>query len=182
MTLYDAEVFVRYARSIIQGMGGTGERVDACAREIYDEWAACHHFELYEEVPETLRALVHAGLRVGLISNSHRCLTSFQSHFDLAELVSGAISGHEHGFMKPNPSIFQAAIRLLDVSADEALMVGDNIRQDVDGALSIGMQAALVHRGSSHHPEERQLASRGVRVLRTLRELPLAVVQSSLNA
>ena len=64
-------------------MGGTVPDLDACAREIYVEWAACQHFELYDEVPGVLRTLAGAGLRIGLISNSHRCLASFQSHFEL---------------------------------------------------------------------------------------------------
>ena len=33
-----------------------------------------------------------AGLRIGLISNSHRCLASFQSHFELDGLIAGAVS------------------------------------------------------------------------------------------
>jgi phosphoglycolate phosphatase-like HAD superfamily hydrolase len=62
---YDAAVFVKYAHSIIEGMGGRGDLVEACAREIYAEWAACHHFELYDEVPHVLRTLSAAGLRIG---------------------------------------------------------------------------------------------------------------------
>src|SRR4051794_39701521 len=48
---YDADLFVKYTRCIIEQMGGRGDRVDDCAREIYTEWAACQHFHLYEEVP-----------------------------------------------------------------------------------------------------------------------------------
>jgi FMN phosphatase YigB (HAD superfamily) len=81
-------VFVKYTRHIIEQMGGTGAQLDACAREIYDEWALCHHFDLYPEVPEVLRALSDRGMRVGLISNSHRCLASFQSHFELHGLIA----------------------------------------------------------------------------------------------
>ena len=33
--------------------------LDAAARDIYDEWSACGHFTLYEEVPDVLRG-VHA--------------------------------------------------------------------------------------------------------------------------
>src|SRR5437879_9887784 len=122
-------------------MGGEGPRVDECAREIYAEWAACHHFELYDDVPAALRELNTAGIRIGLISNSHRCLASFQSHFELQGLVSAAVSSSEHGFMKPHPSIFWAALQLVDVAAPEAVMVGDSVRQDVDGALRAGMRA-----------------------------------------
>ena len=38
--------FVAYTRRIIEHMGGRGAGLDPCAREIYREWAACHHFEL----------------------------------------------------------------------------------------------------------------------------------------
>ena len=117
-------------------MGGRGERLDACAREIYDEWAACQHFELYDDVAPALRALARAGLRIGLISNSHRCLASFQSHFELDGLIAGAVSSSEHGLMKPHPSIFRAALDLVDVPAGEAVMVGDSVRQDIEGALA----------------------------------------------
>ena len=49
--LYDAEIFVAYTRHIIEQMGGAGPTLDACAREIYDEWATCDHFDMYDEVP-----------------------------------------------------------------------------------------------------------------------------------
>ena len=167
-TPYADDIFVMYTRRIIEGMGGHGEGLDACAREIYAEWAACRHFELYDEVPEVLSELAAAGIRIGLISNSHRCLASFQSHFELQGLISGAVSSSEHGLMKPHPSIFRAALDLLDVPAQKALMVGDSVRQDVEGALRVGMRAVLLHRSGAPHPREAELAARGVPVVRTL--------------
>lgn len=168
---YDDEVYVAYTRHIIEGMGACGAQVDACAREIYREWAACHHFELYEEVPEVLRSLVEAGLRIGLVSNSHRSLASFESHFELDGLIAASVSSSEHGLMKPHPSIFRAALDLMDVHPGDALMVGDSVRHDVEGALRVGMRAALLHRGELPHPREPELVASGVPVLRSLREL-----------
>ena len=57
---YDPAIFVDYTRRIIEGMGGAGPGRRRCAREIYDEWAACHHFALYDEVPEVLRDAARA--------------------------------------------------------------------------------------------------------------------------
>lgn len=168
---YDAEIFVAYTRHIIEQMGGRGSSLDACAREIYSEWAACRHFELYDDVPGALRELAARGMRIGLISNSHRCLVSFQSHFELEGLITAAVSSSEHGFMKPHPSIFAAALQLVDVPACDAVMVGDSVRQDVDGALRAGMRAVLLHRGEGAHAEASTLRSRGVPVIATLREL-----------
>jgi putative hydrolase of the HAD superfamily len=163
---YHEDIFVAYTRRIIEGMGGAGDRLDPCAREIYTEWAACQHFELYDDVPGVLRDVSGAGIKIGLISNSHRCLSSFQSHFELQGLISAAISSSEHGFMKPHASIFNAALQLVDVRPSEAVMVGDNLRQDVEGAVRVGMRAVLLRRGHEGHPAV------DVPVIRSLVELP----------
>ncbi len=172
---YDAEIFVAYTRSIIEHMGGRGPAVEGCAREIYDEWAACHHFDLYDDVPAALQALAGRGIRIGLISNSHRCLTSFQAHFQLNGLIAAAVSSSEHGYLKPHPSIFAAALRQAGVAADEAVMVGDSIRQDVEGALRAGMRAVWLQRSPAPAAETRDLSARGVPVIRSLRELSLVI-------
>jgi len=165
---YDAEVFVAYTSRIIEGMGGRGPAVDACSREIYGEWAACHHFELYDDVPDVLRQLAAHGLRIGLISNTQRCLTTFQSHFELEGLITGTVSSFEHGRMKPHRSIFDAALARVGVEAADAVMVGDSIRQDIEGALGAGMRAVLLHRGDNVPARAVEL---NVPVIRSLREL-----------
>jgi HAD superfamily hydrolase (TIGR01662 family) len=177
---YAAEIFIAYTRRIIEGMGGSGPQADACAREMYDEWAACQHFELYDDVPGALRALAGAGLRIGLISNSHRCMASFQSHFELDGLIAAALSSSEHGFLKPHPSIFSAVLQLLEVEPGDAVMVGDSLKHDVEGAMRVGMRGVLLHRGGEH-PSARELAARGVPVIRSLAELPGLVLGESGN-
>ena len=170
---YAAEIFVLYTRRIVEGMGGAGPTLDACAREMYAEWAAYQHFELYDEVPDVLRELSAAGLRIGLISNSHRCLASFQSHFELQGLISATVSSSDHGFMKPHPSIFAAALQLVDAQPAEAVMVGDSLKQDVEGAIRAGMRGVLLRRGDAPAAGAAEL---GVPVIRSLRELPNLVI------
>jgi putative hydrolase of the HAD superfamily len=165
--IYDPDIFVRYTRRIIEGMGGRGERLDACASEIYQEWAACQHFVLYDDVAPILRALAARGLKLGLISNSHRCLTSFQEHFELQGLITSAVSSSEHGFLKPHPSIFEASLKQTGVTAAESVMVGDSMSHDIEGARRVGMRGILVHRGSGVDEEHGD-----VPVIRSLSELP----------
>ena len=170
--VYDPEIFIAYTSHIIQEMGGAGPRIDECSREIYREWAACQHFELYDDVPSVLRQLADSGLHIGLISNTHRCLASFQSHFELQGLISATVSSSDHGLMKPHPSIFTAALQLLGVPAAEAVMVGDSVRQDVEGALGAGMRAILLNRGDTPTAP----AALDVPVIRSLRELPALLI------
>jgi putative hydrolase of the HAD superfamily len=146
--IYDADIFVRYTRKIIEVMGGTGDRLTTCAEEIYEEWAGCQHFFLYDDVAPALRQLAAQDLKLGLISNSHRCLSSFQQHFELEGLIAAAVSSSEHGFMKPHPSIFEAALKLMGVSAEESVMVGDSYPHDIEGARRVGMRGILVQRAS----------------------------------
>ena len=45
-----------------RGWAAPGRALDACASEIYREWAACQHFELYDDVPDVLRELAGGGI------------------------------------------------------------------------------------------------------------------------
>ncbi len=165
--IYDPQMFVAYTRRIIEGMGGSGPGVDAAARDIYDEWAACHHFAMYDDVPDVLRTLHAAGLTIGLISNTQRCLASFQRHFELEGLFAVTLSSSDHGYMKPHPSIFEAALRAATARPEEAVMVGDSLPHDIEGARRAGLRAVLVSRsGRVQSPPP------GVPVITTLRDLP----------
>jgi HAD superfamily hydrolase (TIGR01662 family) len=143
---YDPEIFVEYTRRIIEAMGGRGPAVESAARDIYDEWSACHHFTLYEEVPDVLRALRADGYTIGLISNTQRSLSEFERHFGLDGLFTVALSSFDHGYMKPHPSIFEEALRQAAAEPAESVMVGDSVPHDIEGALRLGMRGVLVAR------------------------------------
>jgi putative hydrolase of the HAD superfamily len=170
--LYNDQIFVRYTRRIIELMGGTGPHIDAVARAIYEDWAEHRHFVLYDDVPDALRQLKAQGLKLGLISNSHRPLESFGSHFELDGLISATLSSSDHGFLKPHPSIFKAALELMCVSPDEAVMVGDSIAHDIVGAHQAGMRGILLARGDMP-----SLGRHDVAVIRSLAELPALLAE-----
>ena len=164
--IYNPEIFVDYTLRIIEGMGGSGPGALAAARDLWEAWSACHHFSLYEEVPEVLRDLHADGFALGLITNSQRPLKVFEEHFELHGLFSVAISSSDHGYMKPHPSIFEEGLRRAGVTANEAVMVGDSVPHDIAGALALGIRGILVARSglSKGAPPE-------VPVIQSLREL-----------
>ncbi len=61
------------------------------------------------------------------------------------------MSSSQHGYLKPHPSIFQAALQLLGVPAGEAMMVGDSAA-DVGCARGAGCRVILVGFGYSSVP------------------------------
>jgi HAD superfamily hydrolase (TIGR01662 family) len=165
--LYDDDLFVRYTARIIELMGGSGPQVERVARDIYDDWAEHRHFELYDDVADALRNLKAQGYRLGLISNSHRPLESFEAHFELEGLISVRVSSADHGFLKPHPSIFLSALELMRVEPGDAAMVGDSVAHDIAGARQVGMRPILIARGDAPEP-----GVTDVPVIRSLHELP----------
>lgn len=174
---YHDEIFVRYTSRIIELMGGQGPGVVIAAREIYDDWAQHHHFEMYDDVPGALRALQRQGVKMGLISNSHRSLVGFQEHFALEGLMTVTVSSAEFGVMKPDPRIFQEALDQMQVTAAEAVMVGDSLPHDVLGARQVGMRGVWLDR-------ERRRAravdfDTTIPVIETLADLPGVLTDSA---
>ena len=141
---HDEEIWVRFTEDIVRGMGGAGPAVHEIALEIVRGWEHAHNFELYEDALPVLATLRGHGLRLGLVSNTSRDLDAFIRHFELD--VDAWLSSGAHGKVKPSPSIFRAALELLEVEAEAAVMVGDSIGDDIEGALAVGMRAFLVDR------------------------------------
>jgi putative hydrolase of the HAD superfamily len=146
---HDEEIWILFTERVIVGMGGRGDTYRA-AVEMEQRWAHSAHFELYEDALPALLAVRERGLKIGLLSNSSRNLREFVQHHGLT--ADAVLTSHAHGKTKPHESIFRAVLGLLDVRAQEALMVGDTLHDDIEGALGVGMRAVLLDR-DGRHPE-----------------------------
>jgi HAD superfamily hydrolase (TIGR01549 family) len=151
---HDDEIWVLFTERIIQGMGGEGDTYSA-AVEMERRWSQSAHFELYDDAVPTLEALAGQGLRIGLLSNSARDLVEFVAHHGLP--ADALLTSASHGKAKPHESIFLAILELLGVEPGEALMVGDTLDEDVEGAQAVGMAAVLVDREGRYPAQENRL-------------------------
>jgi putative hydrolase of the HAD superfamily len=154
---HDDEIWFRFTERIVRGMGGNADSAYACAVEITRGWERHENFELYDDVPAALAALRAAGLRIGLVSNSARDVRDFARHHGLD--VDAGISSFHHGRTKPHASIFRAVLDLLGVQPAEAVMVGDTVADDVEGAFALGMRAILLDREGVHPDFEPRIES-----------------------
>ena len=161
---HDEEIWVLFTERIIRGMGGEGDTY-AAAVEMEGRWAQSVHFELYDDAPPVLDLLHDRGLLIGLLSNSSRDLNEFVAHHHV--WADAVLTSQNHGKTKPHESIFRAMLGLLDVDPSEAVMVGDTIADDVEGALAVGMQAVLLDREGRFPDIDGRLDD--------LRELPAAL-------
>ena len=153
-----------FTERIILGMGGTGDTYRA-AVEMERRWTESVHFELYDDALPVLDVLRERGLKIGLLSNSSRDLDEFVAHHRLT--ADAVLTSHAHGKSKPHRTIFRAMLERLDVDPGEAVMVGDTIEDDVEGALAVGMRAVLLDREGRFPEYEGRLDD--------LRELPAAL-------
>jgi HAD superfamily hydrolase (TIGR01549 family) len=141
---HDEEVWLRFTEDIVRGMGGEGEACRSVAQAITDRWLASENFELYEDVLPVLELLRERGVKIGLVSNTSRDLSAFVDHFKLP--VDAWVWSGRHGKVKPSPTIFMAVLDELGVAPEAAVMVGDSLEDDVEGARALGMRAYLVDR------------------------------------
>lgn len=117
------------------------------------------------DVPTTLQALRDVGYRLAVLSNrSQPCQDHLQSlgildYFDFA-LVAGEVNA-----WKPDPLVFQHALKRMGTSPDQTIYVGDNYYADIVGAMSAGLGPVLID------PEE-IFPDPGCPVISTLGELP----------
>jgi HAD superfamily hydrolase (TIGR01549 family) len=140
---HDEEVWILFTEKIIEGMGGAGATYE-CAAEMTRYWERAEHFELFDDVFPVLDLLRRHELKLGLLSNTSRDLDEFVAHHHLD--VDAVLTSRLHGKTKPHDSIFHAMLERLGVPAAAAVMVGDDMGDDVEGARAIGMQAWLVDR------------------------------------
>jgi HAD superfamily hydrolase (TIGR01549 family) len=148
--LHDESIWHRFTQEIFIGMGGPDVIAAECATEIEEGWAVSENFELFEDSLPVLEELREAQLKIGLVSNGIRDLTEFVSHHRLD--VDAIVDSRSHGRVKPHPTIFQAALDLVGVAPADAVMVGDSLEEDIEGAQALGMRAILIDR-EDRHPE-----------------------------
>jgi putative hydrolase of the HAD superfamily len=162
---HDDSIWFAFSERIVLGMGGTKPAAYDCAVEITRAWERHDNFELYDDTVPVLAALRGAGLKIGLVSNSARDVREFAVHHGLE--IDAGISSFHHGKSKPHASIFRAVLDLLEVTPEEAAMVGDAVEEDLAGARAIGMRAILLDRAGRYPEVEPRIES--------LRALPAAL-------
>jgi HAD superfamily hydrolase (TIGR01549 family) len=153
--LHDESIWHAFTEEIFVGMGGPPELASDCATEIEQGWELAENFELFEDALPVLEELRAARLKIGLVSNGIRDLTEFVAHHRLD--VDAIVDSRSHGRVKPHPTIFQAALERLEVEPSEAIMVGDSVEEDVEGARALGMRAILIDRDNRHREVEERL-------------------------
>jgi putative hydrolase of the HAD superfamily len=92
---------------------------------------------------DTLRELRRRGRKTGLISNCTEEVALIWRETPFADLFDAAVFSATAGCMKPAREIYELALAELDVSASDALFVGDGANDELRGARDAGLIPVL---------------------------------------
>jgi putative hydrolase of the HAD superfamily len=143
---------------------GMFERFDDFFDRLFEVFEDPGSWKLYPETQSTLTGLRARGMELGIISNFDSRLYAIMRGLGIEEAFDTVtISSLAHA-AKPAPRIFQLALEKHAIDPEEALHVGDSLRDDVEGAAKAGLHALLLNRQGNH-------SRSGVQVIRTLDEV-----------
>ena len=142
----DTENFwIEYSRRHLIALGASSEWASAYAAQ-----ASAHMGEMYKPesiVPEDVRRMLpqlkQAGYIMAVISNRDKPFQDTLDSHGLSEFFPYSLAGGEVESYKPEPEIFEHALKKMDVTAHETIYVGDNYYADVVGARRAGLQPVL---------------------------------------
>jgi putative hydrolase of the HAD superfamily len=109
-----------------------------------DAWTP--HIRHDPDAAGVLTDLRAAGLRIGMLSNTH-WPRAFHERFlerdGLAALIDARLYTSEMEFQKPHPSAFLAAAEAVGAEPERCVFVGDRPWDDISGAAAVGMRTVL---------------------------------------
>lgn len=129
------------------------------ARTFVAEWATA--IQPIYGAGELLQSLA-SRYRLGIVSNTNDTdlVPSFVAEHFSPELFEHVVLSVEHGFRKPHPMIYEAALNAFEVEPNEVVFVGDTHEADYLGPRIMGMEAFLIDPEQNHSiPNKYRLAS-----------------------
>jgi 2-haloalkanoic acid dehalogenase type II len=134
---------------------GIANDVDACIDAVFDEYRSS---SAYPEVSAVLRDLEQE-VPVAVVSNmdTTALLGALQRNGLTFTFI---ITSDEEQRYKPDPSLFQRAVRYLGLPAANVLHVGSSYAEDIVGASLTGMPSLLMQRPGG--PEEPRGEAKGI--------------------
>jgi HAD superfamily hydrolase (TIGR01509 family) len=146
------EPFVVYLRGILAELerthashdGRLGALVPTLAPALRQGRASDLWSSVMPNVPEALEALKRLGLRLAAVSNSDGTAEAMLARVGLRDHLDVVIDSAVVGYEKPDPRIFEHAMRLMNAKAATTLHVGDLYDADVAGARAAGLHALLL--------------------------------------
>jgi putative hydrolase of the HAD superfamily len=138
----------RDARSLVELRGRCADVLSSeLGREVpVETMMSAIRFRAFGDAAPALATLRRLGMSLVCVSNWDCSLPEVLAHCGLDGALDGVVTSAEAGARKPDPAIFEPALRLAGCTAPEALYVGDTPAEDIEGARAARIPALLINR------------------------------------
>ena len=107
----------------------------------------------YADAEETLGYLRERGYQLGIIANQVPGTAERLKGWGLLKYFEIIAASAELGAAKPDKAIFEKAFEMADCNAEEAVMVGDRLDNDIVPAKLLGMKTVWIRNGLAVYQE-----------------------------
>lgn len=124
---------------------------EACFRHLFEHFSRPDAWRVPPGTAAVLAALQARGLVLGMGSNyDARLLTVLAGRHELAPLAGHVVVSASVGQRKPAAGFFAEVTRAAGCEPGAVLFVGDDLRNDYEGATAVGMHALLLDPDNEH--------------------------------
>ncbi|XP_050388766.2 haloacid dehalogenase-like hydrolase domain-containing protein 3 [Patella vulgata] len=126
------------------GFTNDEETLTQIANHLYLHFTSAACWEKLPGVDTGLMALRSQDVKMGVISNFDERLEKILKNVAISHQFDFILTSTKAGFEKPDVKIFQKALEIAGVEAQDAVHVGDNIEKDYFGARNAGWRSYVV--------------------------------------
>lgn len=105
---------------------------------------------LFDFVLPLFRFLKDNKIKIGILTD---LTTKIQfkkiNKLQISNDIDCIVTSEEVGVDKPNKKMFETIIKKMNLSKNDILMLGDDIKKDIDGAKNFGISALLINKYSN---------------------------------
>ena len=107
----------------------------------------------YRDAHSTLAALCDKGYRLGVIANQNSGTRERLEKWGLLKFFDVVVASSDVGYSKPDRRIFEKAFQLANCRADESVMIGDRLDNDMIPAKALGMKTVWLKQGLARYQD-----------------------------
>jgi putative hydrolase of the HAD superfamily len=149
----DEETERRRWRMIVAGVLPEVAQPERAFDELWDHFSQPTSWRCFPDVADALDILDNEGISVCVGSNFDARLRGVVNGLpELRTRTLALVISSEVGYRKPHPSFFLAACDHLGLPPEAVVCVGDDLENDVRGAIRAGLSGLLLERGA-HRPD-----------------------------
>lgn len=131
--------------------------VNEISKDLYSHFSNADAYDVYGDAVGFLQAVRenHPSVEIGVISNFDKRVVGILDQLELSQFFSFTLYSESANCSKPNLGIFDSALTSSKSSAPwntcrEVVHIGDDFKNDYQGAKNAGWMAKLINRSGLH--------------------------------